>query len=116
MGYNAGRLQRFGYMTLTAKKDTLIASANESFRAHEFHYWNSDCPGEDYEIKKALDNSIATAGYGSDTLYAGFPHIYFYGNEQVADNFINACVRYRKNYKNIMTGLKVMILKVLFQN
>ena len=40
---NAGRLQRFGYMTLTAKKDTLIASANESFRAHEFHYWNSDC-------------------------------------------------------------------------
>ena len=43
MGYNAGRLQRFGYMTLTAKKDTLIASANESFRAHEFHYWNSDC-------------------------------------------------------------------------
>lgn len=99
MGYNAGRLQRFGYMTLTAKKDTLIASTNESFRAHEFHYWNSDCPGEDYEIKKASDNSIATAGYGSDTLYAGFPHIYFYGNEQVADNFINACVRYRKNYK-----------------
>ena len=35
------------------------------------------------------DNSIASAGYGSDTLYAGFPHIYFYGNEQVADNFIN---------------------------
>ena len=55
----------------------------ESFRAHEFHYWNSDCPGEDYEIKKASDNSIASAGYGSDTLYAGFPHIYFYGNEQV---------------------------------
>ena len=88
-------------MTLTAKKDTLIASANESFRAHEFHYWNSDCPGEDYEIKKASDNSIASAGYGSDTLYAGFPHIYFYGNEQVADNFINACVRYRKNYEKI---------------
>ena len=31
MGYNAGRLQRFGYMTLTAKKDTLIASAMKAF-------------------------------------------------------------------------------------
>ena len=31
-------------------------------------------------------------------MYAGFPHIFLW-NEQVADNFINACVRYRKNYK-----------------
>lgn len=76
-GYNAGKLQRFGYMSIKAVKDTMLADKNQSFRAHEFHYWNSDCPGSDYEVIKASDNSTASAGYGSDTLYAGFPHIYF---------------------------------------
>lgn len=96
-GYNAGKLQRFGYMSIRAKKDTMLADKNQVFKAHEFHYWNSDCPGDDYEVKKASDNSMAAAGYGSDTLYAGFPHIYFYGNENVAERFMDACVRYKQD-------------------
>jgi len=95
-GYNAGKLQRFGYMSIRAKKDTMLADKDQGFKAHEFHYWNSNCPGDDYEVKKASDNSVAAAGYGSDTLYAGFPHIYFYGNENVAEKFIDACVRYKQ--------------------
>jgi len=96
-GYNAGKLQRFGYMSVKAVKNTMLADKNQSFRAHEFHYWNSDCPGSDYEVIKASDNSTASAGYGSDTLYAGFPHIYFYGNENVAERFMDACMKYKKN-------------------
>ena len=96
-GYNAGKLQRFGYMSVKSVKNTMLADKNQSFRAHEFHYWNSDCPGSDYEVIKASDNSTASAGYGSDTLYAGFPHIYFYGNENVAERFMDACMKYKKN-------------------
>lgn len=96
-GYNAGKLQRFGYMRVKAVKNTMLADKNQSFRAHEFHYWNSDCPGSDYEVIKASDNSTASVGYGSDTLYAGFPHIYFYGNENVAERFMDACMKYKKN-------------------
>ena len=47
-GYNAGRLQRFGYMTLTAGRNTMLADKGKSFSAHEFHYWNSDCKGDTY--------------------------------------------------------------------
>ena len=97
IGYNAGKLQRFGYMSIRAKKDTMLADKNQVFKAHEFHYWNSDCPGDDYEVKKASDNSVTVAGYGSDTLYAGFPHIYFYGNENAAERFMDACVRYKQD-------------------
>lgn len=76
-GYNAGRLQRFGYMTLTAGRNTMLADKGKSFSAHEFHYWNSDCKGDTYSVAKASDGSVEIEGYGSDTLYAGFPHIYF---------------------------------------
>lgn len=101
-GYNAGRLQRFGYMTLTANKNTMLADKGESFLAHEFHYWNSDCKGNDYLVTKASDESVEMAGYGSETLYAGFPHIYFPGNKEAAKRFVMTCRRYHKyRQKNV---------------
>ena len=96
-GFGTGKLCRFGYMTLTAQKDTMLAAKGETIRAHEFHYWNSDNIGADYEITKASDNTAASGGYGTDTLYAGFPHIYFYGNEAAAKRFLKACEMYHEN-------------------
>lgn len=93
-GYGTGRLCRFGYMTLTAKKDTMLAAKGQAFKAHEFHYWNSSNIGADYEIAKASDGSVAAGGYGTDTLYAGFPHIYFHGSRTAADRFIKTCRSY----------------------
>jgi len=87
-GYNAGRLQRFGYMTLTAGRNTMLADKGKSFSAHEFHYWNSDCKGDTYSVVKASDGSVEIEGYGSDTLYAGFPHIYLWGNRNAAEKFL----------------------------
>ena len=89
-GFGTGKLCRFGYMTLTAQKDTMLAAKGETIRAHEFHYWNSDNIGADYEITKASDNTAASGGYGTDSLYAGFPHIYFYGNEAAAKRFFKS--------------------------
>lgn len=43
---NTGKLGRFGYVTLTAKKDGLLGPAGTRLPAHEFHYWDSDAPGE----------------------------------------------------------------------
>lgn len=96
-GFGTGKLCRFGYMTLTAQKDTMLAAKGETIRAHEFHYWNSDNIGADYEITKASDNTAASGGYGTDTLYAGFPHIYFYGNEAAAKRYLKACEMYHEN-------------------
>lgn len=100
-GYNAGRLQRFGYMTLTAGRNTMLADKGKSFSAHEFHYWNSDCKGDTYSVTKASDGSVEIEGYGSDTLYAGFPHIYFPGNKEAARRFIKTCRCYRHKLSGI---------------
>ena len=90
--HGTGRLSAaLSYMTLTAKKDTMLAAKGQAFKVHEFHYWNSSNIGADYEIAKASDGSVAAGGYGTDTLYAGFPHIYFYGRRTAADRFIKTC-------------------------
>lgn len=95
-GCKTEKLQRFGYMTLRTKKDTLLAAEGEELRTHEFHYWNSDNPGVDFGIEKASDGSMVAAGYGTESVYAGFPHIYFYGNEIAAGRFLKACAAFGK--------------------
>ena len=39
--FDAGRLTRFGYVTLRAKKDNLLCRAGEAIRGHEFHHWDA---------------------------------------------------------------------------
>ena len=43
--FDAGRLTRFGYVTLRAKKDSLLCRAGETIRGHEFHHWDAQRPG-----------------------------------------------------------------------
>lgn len=93
-GEKMTHIGRFGYMTLTAQKDTLLAAKGEQLKAHEFHYWNSTSAGTDYAVEKASDGSVKMGAYGSKSLYAGFPHFYFYGNEQAAQRFLDACRQY----------------------
>ena len=88
-------LMRFGYMNVTAKRDTLVCGAGKSFRAHEFHYWNSSAGGADYLVERASDKSTVEAGFGNDTLYAAFMHIYFYGNEECGRRFMDRCREYK---------------------
>lgn len=87
-GCKTQRLQRFGYMTMKAESDNLLAKKGEEFTAHEFHYWSSTDLGTAFSIKKAADESVALGVHATKNLYAGFPHIYFYGNRKAAENFL----------------------------
>ncbi len=84
------RLQNFGYVTLTAQRPSLLADEGQSIRAHEFHYACApDCGGAFRAEKpngRAWDCVQAT-----DTLYAGFPHLYFRSNLDFAARFLRAC-------------------------
>jgi len=86
----ATRLQNFGYVTLTAQRPSLLADEGQSIRAHEFHYACApDCGGAFRAEKpngRAWDCVQAT-----DTLYAGFPHLYFRSNLDFAARFLRAC-------------------------
>ena len=87
------RLQRFGYITMTAKRDSLLCRSGERIRAHEFHYWDSTSCGEDFTAEKA-DGRTWECCHARETLYAGFPHINFYSDIKLAENFVRKCISF----------------------
>ena len=89
--YDTGRLSRFGYVTLTAGADNMLCKKGESIRAHEFHHWDCEEPGNAFTAAKAGGRSWACVHAGP-ALYAGFPHFHFYANPAFAENFYRACV------------------------
>ena len=92
---NAGHLVRFGYVTLTARRDGLLLHAGEQVRAHEFHYYDSSDCGDGFLAQKksgAAWDCIVTG----PRLHAGYPHVHFYANPRTAENFAAACLQYRK--------------------
>ncbi|HIU64814.1 MAG TPA: cobyrinate a,c-diamide synthase [Candidatus Avacidaminococcus intestinavium] len=90
-------LQRFGYVTLTAKHDNLLATCGESINAHEFHYSDSTANGNSYLACKASLKGQWECINATATLYAGYPHIHLCGNSEFAKNFVKACAEKRTN-------------------
>lgn len=91
--YPAGRLTRFGYISMTARKDGLLCGCGDMMRAHEFHYWDSTSCGDGFSAEKA-DGRKWECCHVSDTLYAGFPHIYLYSDIGAAERFVRKCIEY----------------------
>lgn len=89
--FNTGKLCRFGYTTISAERDNLLLAAGESIRAHEFHYWDAENPGANMKSRKPSGRGWDCA-YATDTLYAGYPHLYFPSNPNVAERFIKKCL------------------------
>lgn len=81
------RLNRFGYVTLTARADSLLLRAGETVPAHEFHYWESGDPGTDFRADKPQSNRGWDCGHATQTLYAGFPHFHFCAKPETAARF-----------------------------
>ena len=84
------RLQRFGYITMQASADSLLCSAGETLKAHEFHYWDSTNAGSGFSASKA-DGRAWACCHISASMYAGFPHLYFPSDIRIALRFASAC-------------------------
>ncbi|GFI09077.1 cobyrinate a,c-diamide synthase [Lachnospiraceae bacterium] len=85
------RLTRFGYVTLEALEDQMLFEKGAEIRGHEFHYWESGNCGCSMRAKKPLRKRSWECVHGSETLYAGFPHLFFYSNTKAAWNFLRKC-------------------------
>lgn len=96
--FNAKKLQRFGYTTISAEKNSLLFAAGSSIRAHEFHYWDAENPGDDLVSRKPSSKTWKCA-YATDTLYAGYPHLYFPSNPDAAARFINKCLERKMRHE-----------------
>lgn len=93
--FPTGRLGRFGYVTLTAKAQNLLCAPGETLTAHEFHYWESEQPGDTYHAVKP-DGRAWDCVHANNRIYAGFPHVYWYADNRPARRFVQACAEYQE--------------------
>lgn len=92
--YKTPKLRRFGYVKMTAEIDALLCKKGEAFPAHEFHYFDSTSCGEAFTAEKT-DGRNWKCVHANESLYAGFPHLYFYANVKTAENFVRKCAEYK---------------------
>lgn len=91
--YIKNKLTRFGYVKLSAENDSLIFKKSDNIAAHEFHYYDSDNSGCDLTAVKS-DGRNWKCCHCSESMYAGFPHIFFYTDIRIAERFVRACGRF----------------------
>ena len=96
--FATARLQRFGYLTLTAERDNLLLRAGETLPAHEFHYWESNAAQDACAAHKE-DGRQWPCCLASETLFAGFPHLYFYARPQIAARLVSKAAAYAAQKK-----------------
>lgn len=90
------KLKRFGYITVNAQKGTLLCKKGDEISAHEFHYWESENNGDAFIAKKPLGMQKWNCIHAEGNLFAGFPHMHFYGNLQFPQTFVEKCRKYRE--------------------
>lgn len=93
---NTRSLVRFGYGSITAQKESMLFRPGEEIPVHEFHYWDTTAPGEDLTLVKATGGKTWSFGYATDSLYAGFPHLYLAGEQNLAGRFVQAAADHRR--------------------
>ena len=93
-GYRTERLQRFGYVTLTAQGDGPYLLQGETIAAHEFHRWDCTHNGAACRAQRPAGGEGWDCVVEQGNLLAGFPHLYLPSHPNFAARFTAACARY----------------------
>lgn len=88
--FYTGHLVRFGYMELREKKSRFL-KPEEAIRGHEFHYYDSDCNGDDCTAVKPVSGRSWDCVHETDHSFWGFPHLYWPSCPGFAERFLDAC-------------------------
>lgn len=95
--YKTPKLSRFGYVSLSSAGGTVFGEHVDEIPAHEFHYFDSTACGEDFRAQKPAGSRAWNCMFGTETMLAGFPHLYYYGKPQTARAFLQKCRRFVPN-------------------
>ena len=90
--FYTGKLPRFGYVELSARKEGVLGAGKTPIRAHEFHYFDSTSCGGDFVAKKPGSSRNWNCIHGTGKSLWGFPHLYYHACPQVAEGFLKACL------------------------
>ncbi len=93
---NTKRLNRFGYICLESNDDSNIMPKGSIIKAHEFHYWDSDNCGCQCIAEKTNGRRYDCI-HMVHSMVAGFPHLYYYSNPEIAYNFVESCSRFKSD-------------------
>ncbi len=89
--YATKKLNRFGYITLEAKKSQIFGEKGDACKAHEFHYFDSTNNGSDFYAKKPIAKREWDCMHANETYAVGFPHLYYYSNPEMIFRFLETC-------------------------
>ena len=81
-GFRTEKLGRFGYISLTQNGAVRI-------KGHEFHYWESTAPGSAFRAEKPQSDLGWDCMYRTDSLLAGFPHLYYLSGPDLILSFLS---------------------------
>ena len=81
-GFRTEKLGRFGYISLTQNGAVRI-------KGHEFHYWESTAPGSAFRAEKPQSDRGWDCMYRTDSLLAGFPHLYSLSGPDLILSFLS---------------------------
>lgn len=93
------RLSGFGYREVVGTSGNWLIRSNQTARGHEFHYSTIDYkqPREvAYELLGTPYLGTQSEGYCRDNVIAGYTHIHFGSNPQIAVQFVGRCAMYRE--------------------
>lgn len=90
--FKTEKLGRFGYITLN--EGMAFGEDVGELPAHEFHYFDSTSCGEEFHAVKPQSKINWRCIHAEKNLFAGFPHLYFYGNVKFPIAFLNRCKEY----------------------
>ena len=91
------KLSRFGYVALRPQKDQMLGTDIGEIRAHEFHYFDSTACGDAFHAQKPQRADGWECIQGSASCIAGFPHLYYNSNPEIAVRFLKKCIQRKKN-------------------
>ena len=93
------KLQKVGYVTATAKRDTLLGAADTSLRGHEFHFSTMEPTVENFPWAFHLEGGRRPqsydGGYATDNVLASYLHLNFAGSDEGAQHFVDICANYK---------------------
>lgn len=93
------KLQNFGYVFLEANEDNMFCNKGQGINAHEFHYSSSDNRGKTFKALKSSGKSWEGV-FGTNSIYAGYPHLHLWGNIDFAKRFISKCCDFKNRIRN----------------
>lgn len=92
--YRTEKLSRFGYIELSSKKADVLGAGTGPVRGHEFHYFDSTDCGAAFCARKPGRNKEWDCIHGTETMLAGFPHLYYYSCPEFAQEFLRKCCEF----------------------